>query len=169
MTRDIDKAEMALINYRNLLDGYHSRDETMSRTFFEMTQTFLFLSTIMIGWSFLAKESVYIYKFIQIFVAMSGVIALAAFVLDLKGISSSKDALKQGCIAIEKELGASGINLTYWTMNSDRKKGGLERILRRVLGTGSRSYARTSVFIWLLWLLFSSVMLIMPTNVLFNS
>jgi len=152
--------------YNILLQGYHSRDETMPRTFYHMVKTFSIFNVLLFGSQyigFIDKNSgnyYYITLAIYLLIAIAGFISLFAFLLDMEGVSSGKNALRATCRELEKDLAtiSNSSDPLYWNSIANRNKYLLERMLKSYtkegvaeLRTGGFGYLKASKIIVLLW------------------
>jgi hypothetical protein len=156
-------ADSERFEYEQLLSGYHSRDETMSRTFYEMTQTFSFFLAIILGWRFLASENPLLFRVIQTVVSISGFIALFAFMIDMQGITSAKNAIRERCQELEGEMGFAAPG--YWAAIDKRRKFWLETLVKpytkdqkRERRAGGYGYLQAGILLLWVWLFLCTVM-----------
>lgn len=113
-------------DYELLLSGYHSRDQVVSQTFHEMIQAFavwlVLLNAAQIVWS----DSWLLV--VQLVLAVSGLVSLFAYLLDLQGNTSARRALRRRCIDIEDSVKVGGP--TYWKTVRGREKFFEERVVK---------------------------------------
>ena len=152
--------------YNILLQGYHSRDETMPRTFYHMVQTFSIFNVLLFGSQYIGlidknSGNYYITLAIYLLIVIAGFISLFAFLLDMEGVSSGKNALRATCTDLEKDLVtiSNSSNPLYWNSIATGDKYIFERILKsytkegvRELRTGGFGYLKAAKLIVLLWI-----------------
>jgi hypothetical protein len=150
-----DSREVLILEYESLLAGYHSRDESMSRTFHEMTQVFAFFFALILGVKFIEPRQTLL-VIVYLVLSVAGVLALLAFLVDLQGISSSKNALRERCTKLEAEFGTDRPH--YWNAIAHRKKFVLESLMKpytpegmRELRVGGFGYLAAAQAIFWLW------------------
>lgn len=155
-----DPTRIKILEYESLMAGYHSRDETMSRTFHEMTQVFAFFFALLLGVKFIEPHQTLL-AFIYLVLSIAGVLALLAFLVDLQGISSAKNALRERCTKLENEFGID--RPYYWDSIANRQKFILESMLKpntpggvKELRVGGFGYLAAAHAIFVLWLVLAA-------------
>ena len=153
-----NKLEFQKFEYTALLTGYHSRDETMPRTFYYMIQVFSFFYVLLLGAKFITHENEILSIIIYIIFSIAGFISLLSFVLDMQGASSGKNALRERCTKLEKKMGKNAPQ--YWESIAHRKKYFIENMFKpytkdgvRELRIGGFGYLKASISLLILWIL----------------
>ena len=149
------QGQIRILEYQALLDGYHSRDEAMPRTFFSMTQVFAIHFTMILGVKFLEPHRLLL-LFMYLILTVSGILSMLAFLVNLQGLSSSKNALRERCARAEADFGTLGPG--YWQAIAQRKRYAIESHLKpynrqgaRELRIGGFGYLVSAQVIFWLW------------------
>jgi hypothetical protein len=146
--------------YNILIQGYHSRDETMPKTFYQMVQTFSIFNILLFGSGYLKflNQSSYMAMAMYFLIAIVGFISLLAFLLDMEGVSSGKNAIREMCTELEDKMIKQHNRPRYWHAIANRQKYFLENMFKaynpngmRELRTGGFGYLKASKIIVLLW------------------
>ena len=121
-----------------------------------MTQVFAFFFVLILGVKFIESRQTLL-VIIYLVLSVAGVLALLAFLVDLQGISSSKNALRERCTKLEGEFGTNRPH--YWNSIALRKKFILESMMKpytpegmRELRVGGFGYLAAAQAIFWLWL-----------------
>lgn len=149
--------------YEILISGYHSRDEVVSQTFFEMMQVFVFFLALNSAANIVVNEKILFVVYIVL--SLTGFVAMMAFLLDLQGNASARRALRQRCCEIELELGDTAPK--YWFSIRDRPKFFEESLFKPKLSNtamerlaSSDFFIVAARFVLIAWITFSLALIV---------
>jgi hypothetical protein len=137
-----------------------------------MAQTFSLFVTGLVGWNLaemnhlLGIENGFFFHIVQAIIMVGGIVTLLAFNVNLQGLSSSKNSLRERCVELERELGDGTYGPKYWQSIQKRRKYLIETHMkpysadgRRELRAGGYTYVTASTILLFAWTLFSVIVI----------
>lgn len=149
--------------YSILMEGYHSRDEVVSQTFFEMIQAFTFFLVLINAAEIVVNQKILFTVYIML--SLTGFMSLLAFLLDLQGNASARRALRLRCCELELEMKEFGPS--YWGSIRNRIKFFEESVFKPVRRNpdierlaSSDFFIISARFLIIAWVVFSIALLV---------
>ncbi len=151
--------ELIIHDYLMCHAGYTSRDQLVAQEFFQLLQTFIFFSSLTSAVRVLQPFNEKLTFFVIALLLISGSCALIAYLVNIEGKASSKKALRERMVQIEKKLKSD--EFCYWRAIAKRKKYPAEKLIKNMhdgddrweVGSASKYFVVASYIIIIVWVI----------------